>query len=272
ALPHPPPPPLPRPRGEPGSAAAAAAAGRTAPLPRPAAAAQHRPAGGEARRSEPSGGATGRGERASRLGADRLAGTLRLPVEPVATPSAGSSEGRCTHHPAPFSLRERGSRPSRRGRQSSCAQGGRRPGPGLSEPADSSRLQPRGSVELLVLLLVTGSGKHPRGSSSVEQIFLCLDGKILHCYHTGQWVVTAGLEKSWRGGGRLKTCVTVTSAVEFYGRMSSLRLRTKDAFAMMIFWERVLFSRNSPSPAPPNPRTVPASGGAPCGARSAGNA
>lgn len=102
ALPHPPPPP--RPREEPGGGAAAAA-GRTAPLPRPAAAAQHRPAGGEARRAEPSGGATGRGGPAARLGADRLAGILRLPVEPVASPSAGSSEGRCTLHSAPFSLR-----------------------------------------------------------------------------------------------------------------------------------------------------------------------
>ncbi|XP_071304449.1 serine/arginine repetitive matrix protein 3-like [Agelaius tricolor] len=120
ALPHPPPPP--RPREEPGgaaAAAAAAAAGRTAPLPRPAAAAQHRPAGGEARRAEPSGGATGRGGPAARLGADRLAGTLRLPVEPVASPSAGSSEGRCTHHSAPFSLRDtRASEGS--GRAGSC--------------------------------------------------------------------------------------------------------------------------------------------------------
>ncbi|KAL9867435.1 uncharacterized protein GJ701_000847 [Geothlypis trichas] len=103
ALPHPPTPP--RPREEPGGGAAAAA-GRTAPLPRPAAAAQHRPAGGEARRAEPSGGATGRGGPAARLGADRLAGILRLPVEPVASPSAGSSEGRCTLHSAPFSLRD----------------------------------------------------------------------------------------------------------------------------------------------------------------------
>ncbi|XP_056347676.1 uncharacterized protein LOC130253252 [Oenanthe melanoleuca] len=133
ALPHPPPP---RPRGEPGgAAAAAAAAGRTAPLPRPAAAAQHRPAGGEASApSRASGGATGRGAPASRLGADRLARALRLPAEPVATLSAGSSEGRCTHRPAPFSLR-------------------------------------------------------------------------------GRWVVTAGLERSWREGGKLETCVTVTPLV-----------------------------------------------------------
>lgn len=59
---------------------------------------------------------------------------------------------------------------------------------------------------------------------------------------------------------------------EFHGRVSFLlRLWTTDAFAMMIFWGRVLFPRNSPPLAPPNPRTVLACGGSPCGARSAGN-
>lgn len=76
-----------------------------------------------------------------------------------------------------------------------------------------------------------------------------------------------------RTGRRLGIFLPLLDFRQFYGRMGSLlRLWTTDAFAMMIFWGRVLFPRNSPPPAPPNPRTVPACGGAPCGAGRAGNA
>lgn len=76
-----------------------------------------------------------------------------------------------------------------------------------------------------------------------------------------------------RTGRGLGVFVPLLVFLEFYGRMSFLlRLRTTDALAMMIFWGRVLFPRNSSPPAPPNPRTVLARGGAPCGARSPGNA
>lgn len=71
-----------------------------------------------------------------------------------------------------FLLRAK-ARPSRPGRHIRRAPGGRRPGPGLPEPAGRSRLRPRGCVELLV----TCSGKHSRNSCSVSKTFCVYAGK-----------------------------------------------------------------------------------------------